>query len=95
LSKFGGVALFHVIKNKGKRRTIQQVAEAAMVSKGTVSNVKRRYFEGGLADALYEKPRPGAKRKVDGEVEARLITLACSDPRRGVAAGCFVCWLTN
>jgi transposase len=70
-------------RSQGKQRTIEQVGEAAMVSKGTVSNVKRRYFEEGLAGALYEKPRPGAKRKVDGEVEARLIALACSDPPEG------------
>jgi hypothetical protein len=48
-----------------------------------VSNVKRRYFVDGLPDALYDKPRPGAKPKVDGEVEAHLIALACSDPPEG------------
>ena len=70
-------------RSQGKQRTIQEVVEAAMVSPGTVSNLKRRYFEGGLAGALYDKPRPGAKRKVDGEVEAHLIALACSDPPEG------------
>jgi transposase len=70
-------------RSQGKKRTIQEVADAAMVSPGTVSNLKRRYFEGGIAGALYDKPRPGAKRKVDGEVEARLIALACSDPPEG------------
>jgi transposase len=48
-----------------------------------VSNLKRRYFEGGIAGALYDKPRPGAKPKVDGEVEARLIALTCSEPPEG------------
>ena len=54
-----------------------------MVSPGTVSNLKKRYFEGGIDGALYDKPRPGAKRKVDGEVEAHLIALACSAPPDG------------
>jgi len=70
-------------RSQDKERTIQEVTEAAMVSQGTVSNLKRRYFEGGITGALYDKPRPGAKRKVDGEVEARLIALACSDPPEG------------
>ncbi|MFN2220900.1 MAG: helix-turn-helix domain-containing protein [Anaerolineae bacterium] len=30
-------------------------------------------------------PRPGAKPKVDGEVEAHLIALVCSDPPEGHA----------
>jgi hypothetical protein len=32
---------------------------------------------------LYEKPRPGAKPKIDGEVEAHLVALACSAPPEG------------
>jgi transposase len=70
-------------RSQGKKRKIKEVAEAVMVSPGTVSNVKKRYFAEGLPGALYEKPRPGAERKVDGEVEAHLIALACSDPPEG------------
>lgn len=70
-------------RSQGKQRTIQEIVDAAMVSQGTVSNTKKRYFEGGMNSALYEKPRPGAKRKVDGEVEAQLIALTCSDPPEG------------
>jgi transposase len=67
-------------RSQGKKRTIQEVVEAAMVSQGTVSNTKKRYIAGGLKEALYEKPRPGAKPKITGEVEAHLIALVCSDP---------------
>jgi putative transposase len=70
-------------RSQGKDRTIQEVVEAAMVSQGTVSNLKERYFEGGLNNALYDKPRPGATPKITGEVEAHLIALACSDPPEG------------
>jgi transposase len=70
-------------RSQGERRTIQQVIEAAMVSQGTIYNLKRHYFDEGLERALYEKPRPGAKPKIDGEVEAHLIALACSDPPEG------------
>jgi transposase len=70
-------------RSQGQKRTIQTVVDAAMVSQGTVSNLKKRYFSEGLAGALYEKPRPGAKPKIDGEVEAHLIALVCSDPPEG------------
>lgn len=70
-------------RSQGEKRTLAQVADAAMVSQGTVSNLKKRYFTGGLDRALYDLPRPGAKPKIDGEVEAHLIALTCSDPPQG------------
>jgi transposase len=70
-------------RSQGQKNTISQVAQAAMVTNGTVSNVKERYFENGLPGALYDKPRPGAVPKVTGEVEAQLIALACSQPPEG------------
>ena len=70
-------------RSQGRQRTIAEVVEAGMVSQGTVSNIKKRYFEGGLEGALHDLPRPGAVPKIDGEVEARLITLACSEPPKG------------
>ena len=54
-----------------------------IVSQGTVSNLKRRYFDGGLDRALHDLPRPGAVPKIDGEVEARLTAIACSEPPEG------------
>lgn len=69
--------------SQGKARTIQEVVDAAMVSQGTVSNTKKRYFSGGLDEALYEKPRPGAQPKITGEVEAHLVALTCSEPPEG------------
>jgi transposase len=75
--------LLSLDRSQGKKSTIPEIAEAGMVSPGTVSNLKRRYFQGGITGALYDKPRPGAKRKVDGEVEARLIALTCSNPPVG------------
>lgn len=54
-----------------------------MVSQGTIYNIKKRYFAEGLPDALYDKPHPGAKPKIDGKVEAHLIATVCSDPPAG------------
>ena len=70
-------------RSQGQKRRIKDVVEAAMVSQGTVSGLKKRYFAAGLNGTLFEKPRPGAKPKIDGEVEAHLIAMACSDPPEG------------
>ena len=70
-------------RSQGDQRTIQEVAEAAMVSPRTVANIKQRYFSGELGRALHDLPRPGRAPKIDGEVEARLIALACSEPPQG------------
>lgn len=61
------------------------VAKAVMCSPGTVCNVKGRYLTGGLPEAIYDKPRPGAVPKITGEVEAHLIALVCSEPPEGRA----------
>lgn len=64
----------------------EQVAEATEVSQPTVARVRKRYFEEGLEAALDRRP-PNREyhRKLDGEQEARLIALACSEPPEGQA----------
>jgi transposase len=71
-------------RSQGQERTIAEVKDAAMVSQGTIYNLKQRYFAGGLPEALHEKPRPGRPvTKLTGDVEAHLVALACSDPPEG------------
>lgn len=70
-------------RSLGQQRTIQEVATAVMCSPGTVNNVRQRYLEEGIEQALTEKPRPGAMPKLTGEVEAKLTLLACSSPPEG------------
>ena len=69
----------------GERHTEQSIAASLLCSPGTVGNVRRRFAEGGLDGALYEKPRPGKAPKITGDIEAHLTTLACSHPPRGKA----------
>ena len=60
------------------------VAEALDVGAATVARVRQRFVEEGLDAALV--PRPTSRtyaRKLDGENEARLVTLACSAPPEG------------
>jgi transposase len=62
------------------------VAEAVETSQPTVSRVRKQYFEEGLEAALNRRP-PNREyhRKLDGEQEARLVALACSEPPEGQA----------
>ncbi len=64
----------------------EQVAEAVETSQPTVCRVRKQYFEEGLQAALNRRP-PNREyhRKLDGEQEARLIALACSEPPEGQA----------
>jgi transposase len=66
--------------NQEERRKPQEIADAMMVSMGTVYNIRKRYLEGGLEQALYDRPRPGAVPKINGEVEAHLLAITCSEP---------------
>ena len=66
-------------KNKGT----EEIASALMCSLPTITNIRKKFVEGGLENALYEKPRPGAIPKITGEIEAQLTLLACSAPPEG------------
>ena len=61
------------------------LSEALGVGTSTIYRTKRRYVEGGLAHALSEKQRPGARRKLSGREEALLVATACSKPPAGRA----------
>jgi transposase len=64
----------------------QTIGDEVEVSRPTVERIRKRCVEEGLDAALdprrSDKPR---ERKIDGEVEAHLIALACSAPPTGEA----------
>ena len=43
-------------------------------------NSRKRFASEGLEATLYDKPRLGSKPKLDGNQEALLVALACSQP---------------
>lgn len=59
------------------------IVTALQTSLSTVKRVRRRFVEGGVEQALYDRPRPGAAPKLDGRQAARLVALACSAPPAG------------
>jgi transposase len=64
----------------------EKVAEAVEVSQPTVARVRKQYSEEGLEAVLNRRaPNREYHRKLDGEQEARLVALACSEPPQGQA----------
>ena len=64
--------------------TDARIAEALDCGTATVERVRRRFVEEGFEAALRPKPTTRTYvRKLDGKGEARLVTLACSDPPEG------------
>jgi hypothetical protein len=63
----------------------EQIREALEASVPTIERVRRRFVEQGLADALTRRPQPERpqKRTIDGEQEAHLIALCCSEVPTG------------
>jgi transposase len=64
-----------------------QTSKAYKCHQNTVRNVRRRFVEQGLEAALERKEQQVLSRKriIDGENEARLISIACSSPPKGCA----------
>lgn len=60
----------------------EEIAERLHCHPNTVAHTRKDFRQRGL-QCLYDKPRPGAKRKLDGRAEAHLVALACSDPTDG------------
>jgi hypothetical protein len=62
------------------------IADAVEISQPTIARIRQQFVEAGLEAALNRRaPRRVYARKLDGEQEARLIALACSEPPAGQA----------
>ena len=72
-------------ENQKKKKGAEEIASVLMCSLPTITNIRKKFVEGGVEKALYDKARPGAIPKITGEVEAQLTLLACSAPPEGRA----------
>lgn len=73
-------------ENGEQGRTDLRICEAYRVSPSTVERTRKRFVTDSFGIAVYGKKREVFKEKIpDGEVEARLIALRCSDPPAGHA----------
>jgi putative transposase len=66
-------------------RSASEVAVEVRLTPKAVREIGRRYQDGGLERALYERPRPGAAAVLDDGQKQRIIALVCSQPPEGRA----------
>lgn len=70
----------------GSSLTDVEAAEEVSCTRRTVEQVRERCVMQGLSSALERKKQSGTRsRKLDGEAEAALVQLACSDAPEGHA----------
>ena len=64
----------------------KQIKEAIEVSLSTIERTRKTFAQQGLSAALHPKARSRSRpKKFDGETEAHLIALTCSEPPEGHA----------
>jgi len=73
----------HTLLLADEQQPTQTIAMMLHTSAVTVTQTCKRFLTTGLEAALYDRPRPGGRRTLDGRQEAHLVTLACSTPPAG------------
>ena len=75
------------VSEAGEGWSDNEIIEALEASASMVYRVRKQLVEEGLEAVLSRKPRatPAVPRIFDGEKEAKLIALACSEPPKGRA----------
>lgn len=64
----------------------EEISKVLIVGMRTIDRVKKQFVEEGIEACLGRKPTTRTyERKIDGDAEAHLITIACSEPPKGFA----------
>jgi transposase len=73
------------VDEDGPARTDKEIAVMLHCHEKTVYDIRRRFVEQGIEAALGRKrrERPPREQIMDGEKEARLLAIACSEPPSG------------
>lgn len=62
----------------------EDVAKVLKIGPRTIDRIKKKFVEEGFESALTNKPTTRVySRKADGDVEAHLVALSCSEPPEG------------
>jgi putative transposase len=70
-----------LLSSEGKSQ--DEIVAALHTSPATIYSVRRHFRTQGMQRALYDKPRPGRPPLITGDVQAKLVMLACSTPPEG------------
>jgi len=68
------------------KSTSEQITKVLKIGMRTIDRIKQKCFEGGL-DAALERSESTRiyDKKVDGDLEAKIVQLCCSEPPKGFA----------
>ena len=73
----------HTLLLADEQQPTQTIAAMLHTSAVTATQTCKRFLTAGLEAALYDRPRLGSRRKLDGRQEAHLVALACSTSPTG------------
>jgi transposase len=66
--------------------TNEQISKVLKIGMRTIDRVKKKFIEEGFESVLERRPSSRVyETKTDGDVEAKLVTLCCSEPPKGFA----------
>lgn len=76
--------LLHLDQQHGEVLPVKDIAERCGVTVPTIYTVSRQFSQEGLSDKLlYRKKHDYPPIRVTGDVEAKIIATACSEPPEG------------
>jgi transposase len=77
--------LLNLDENNGPVLKQEEIARQLCVTTATIYKVSRQFAEEGLHATIHRKVRetPPVQSKITGDVEAKIIALACSEPPKG------------
>ena len=70
-------------RKEGKNWEYEEIRKAYRTNPSTITEIAKRFVMEGLEAAVGRKEQQNRRRKVDGEVEARIVTIACSEAPEG------------
>ena len=66
--------------------TNEEIAKFLRVGERTIDRIKKKFIEEGFDSVLQRRPSSqNYTKKMDGDLEAKLVTLCCSEPPEGYA----------
>lgn len=79
------VLLLSDVNHVDGRRPDWQIGEIVGLSEKQIKRIRQQFVKEGLQESLQRKARSdaGTPKKIDGEVEAKLVVLCCSKPPAG------------
>jgi len=64
----------------------EEISKVLKIGERTIDRVKKKFIEEGFEGVLERRPSgQNYKKKIDGDIEAKLVQLCCSEPPEGFA----------